>query len=202
MFVQIIQGMVSDKDEMRAAVDRWVEEVSPGAIGWLGSTGGVTDAGQLIAVVRFESEDAARRNSDRPEQDQWWTQMSKLFTTEPTFTESDQVDVEMAGNPDDAGFVQVIQGRSSDLARARQLMSQDLDARAAFRPDILGSMAVAQDGGAYTVAIYFTSEAAAREGEQKDAPPELAARMEEMGKLEAGEPTFLDLRDPWMHSPA
>ena len=202
MFVQIIQGMVSDKDEMRAAVDRWVDEVSPGAIGWLGSTGGVTDAGQLIAVVRFESEDAARRNSDRPEQDQWWTQMSKLFTTEPTFTESDQVDVEMAGNPDDAGFVQVIQGRSSDLARARQLMSQDLDARAAFRPDILGSMAVAQDGGAYTVAIYFTSEAAAREGEQKDAPPELAARMEEMGKLEAGEPTFLDLRDPWMHSPA
>jgi hypothetical protein len=26
--------------------------------------------------------------------------------------------------------------------------------------------------------------------------------MDEMGKLEVGEPTFLDLRDPWMHSPA
>jgi hypothetical protein len=202
MFVQIIQGMVSDKDEMRAAVDRWVDEVSPGAIGWLGSTGGVTDAGQLIAVVRFESEDAARRNSDRPEQDQWWTQMSKLFTTEPTFTESDQVDIDLAGNPDEAGFVQVIQGHSSDPTRARELMSQDSEAWAAFRPEILGSLGIGHDPDGYTAVLYFTSEAAAREGEKKEAPPELAAQMEEMGKLEAGEPTFLDLRDPWMHSPA
>jgi hypothetical protein len=202
MFVQIIQGMVSDKDEMRAAVDRWVDEVSPGAIGWLGSTGGVTDAGQLIAVVRFESEDAAGRNSDRPEQDAWWTQMSKLFTSEPTFIESDQVDIDLAGNPDDAGFVQIIQGHSSDPAKARELMGQDSEAWAAFRPDILGSVGILHGGDAYTAVLYFTSEAAAREGEKKEAPPELAAQMEEMGKLEVGEPTFLDLRDPWMHSPA
>jgi hypothetical protein len=202
MFVQIIQGMVSDKDEMRAAVDRWVDEVSPGAIGWLGSTGGVTDAGQLIAVVRFESEDAARRNSDRPEQDQWWAQMSKLFTTEPTFTESDQVDIDLAGNPDEAGFVEVIEGHSSDPARARELMSQDSEAWAAFRPDILGSLGIGHGGDAYTAVLYFTSEAAAREGEKKVPPPELAAQMDERGKLEVGEPTFLDLRDPWMHSPA
>jgi hypothetical protein len=52
------------------------------------------------------------------------------------------------------------------------------------------------------VVLYFSSEEAAREGEKKEAPPELAAQMEEMGKLEVGEPTFLDLRDPWMHSPA
>ena len=201
MFVQVIQGKVSDKDEMRAAVDRWVDEVSPGAIGWLGSTGGVTDAGHLIAVVRFESEDAARRNSDRPEQDAWWTQTVKVFTDEPTFIESDQVDIDLAGNPDDAGFVQVIQGHSSDPARARELMGQDSDAWAAFRPEILGSVGIGH-GDAYTAVLYFTSEAAAREGEKKEAPPELAAQMAEMGKLEVGEPTFLDLRDPWMHSPA
>ena len=118
MFVQIIQGMVSDKDEMRAAVDRWVDEVSPGAIGWLGSTGGVTDAGQLIAVVRFESEDAAGRNSDRPEQDAWWTQMSKLFTTEPTFTDTD-----------------VLTTRGYSVMEAR---GDDLLARAlAVQPDII-----------------------------------------------------------------
>ena len=40
MFVQVIQAKVSDKDEMRAAVDRWADELAPGATGWLGSTGG------------------------------------------------------------------------------------------------------------------------------------------------------------------
>jgi hypothetical protein len=202
MFVQVIQGKVSDKAEQRAAVDRWAEELAPGATGWLGSTGGVTDAGQSIAVVRFESEDAARRNSNRPEQDAWWTQTAKLFTEEPTFIESDQVDVDLAGNPDNAGFVQIIQGRSSDPAKARELMGQDSDAWAAFRPEILGSVGIGHGGDRYTAVLYFTSEAAAREGEKKEAPPELAAQMAEMGKLEVGEPTFLDLRDPWMHSPA
>ena len=49
--------------------------------------------------------------------------------------------------------------------------------------------------------LYFTSEAEAREGERKEAPPELQQQMEEMGKLEVGEPTFLDLTTPWLHSP-
>jgi hypothetical protein len=202
MFVQVIQGMVSDRDEMKAAMDRWVEELSPGAIGWLGSTGGVTDDGRLIAVARFESEDAARRNSDRPEQDQWWAQTAKLFTTEPTFQDSTEVDVDMAGDPDQAGFVQIIQGRSTDPQRSRELMGQDSEAWAAFRPEILGSLGIGHEGDSYTAVLYFTSEEAAREGEKKEAPPELAAQMEEMGKLEEGEPTFLDLRDPWLHSPA
>jgi hypothetical protein len=47
MFVQVIQGHVSDAAQVRAQLDRWVEEVAPGAVGWLGSTSGVTDDGTL-----------------------------------------------------------------------------------------------------------------------------------------------------------
>ncbi|MGE5763508.1 MAG: hypothetical protein ACM3ZF_06425, partial [Mycobacterium leprae] len=65
---------------MRAAFERWVEELAPGAAGWLGSTAGVTDDGRFIGLARFESEQAARRNSDRPEQGRWWAETSKLFT--------------------------------------------------------------------------------------------------------------------------
>jgi hypothetical protein len=202
MFVQVIQGKVSDRDELRAQVQRWADEVSPGAAGWLGSTGGVTDDGTMIAVVRFESEEAARTNSDRPEQDAWWGQTAKLFTDEPTFQESTQVEVDLAGDPDQAGFVQVIKGYSSDPERARGLMSQDHDARVAFRPDILGSLGIGHDEGGFTAVLYFRSEAEAREGEAKEPPPELKSRMEEMGRLAVGEPTFLDLREPWMHSPS
>jgi hypothetical protein len=51
------------------------------------------------------------------------------------------------------------------------------------------------------MAMYFTSEEAAREGERKEPPPQLKAQMEEMGKLSIGEPEFLDLRQPWLYSP-
>jgi hypothetical protein len=201
MFVQVIQGQVSDAGQARAALDRWVQELAPGATGWLGSTAGVTEDGRFIALARFESEEAARRNSDRPEQDQWWTETAKLFTGEVTFRGSSDVTVDLIGEPDDAGFVQVIQGRGSDPDRARELMAQDSSEWAAFRPDIIGSVGVGHDGGAYTMALYFTSEEAAREGERKEPPPELKAQMEEMGQLSVGEPEFFDLKHPWLYSP-
>jgi hypothetical protein len=200
MFVQVIHGHVSDAGQARAALDRWVQELAPGATGWLGSTGGVTEDGRFIALARFESEEAARRNSDRPEQDQWWTETSKLFTGEVTFRDSSDVTVDVSGDPDGAGFVQIIQGRGSDPDRARELMGQDSADWAAFRPDVVGSVAVGHDGGAYTMAMYFTSEEAAREGERKEPPPHLQAQMEEMAKLNVGEPEFFDLKQPWLYS--
>jgi hypothetical protein len=126
---------------------------------------------------------------------------AKLFTGEVTFSDSSDVTVDVRGNPDAAGFVQVMQGRSSDPERARDLMAQDPDEWAAFRPDVLGSVAVGHEDGGYTMAIYFASEQAAREGERKEPPPKVKAQMAEMGKLSVGEPEFLDLRQPWLYSP-
>lgn len=201
MFVQVIQGQVDDAAQVRAAMDRWVQELAPGASGWLGSTAGVTEDGRFIALARFESEEAARRNSDRPEQDRWWSETSRLFTGEPSFRDSNDVTVDVAGEPDDAGFVQVMQGQGTDPDRARELMSQNSEEWAAFRPDVIGSVAVGHDGGAYTMAMYFTSEAEAREGERKEPPPELKAQMDEMATLSVGVPVFFDLKQPWLYSP-
>jgi hypothetical protein len=55
-------------------------------------------------------------------------------------------------------------------------MGQGSSAWAAFRPEILGSVAVGHEVGAYTMAVSFTSEAASREGEPKEQepPPELS----------------------------
>ena len=137
MFVQVIQGHVSDAAQVRAQLDSWVQEVAPGAVGWLGSTSGVTDDGMLIALARFESGEAARQNSDRPEQTGWWEQTAALFTGEPVFHNSTSVDVDAPGDPSQAGFVQVMQGRSSDPDRARELMANDPTDWRGFRPDIL-----------------------------------------------------------------
>jgi hypothetical protein len=201
VFVQVIRGQVTDPGEVHAALDQWSEQLAAGAPGWLGSTAGVTEDGRFVALARFESEDAARRNSDRPEQHQWWMETSKLFTGDVTFRDSSDVDVDVNGNPDEAGFVQVMRGRGSDPDRARELMAQNPDDWAAFRPDVIGSLAVGEEGGAYTMAMYFTSEEAAREGERREPPPQLKAQMEEMNQLSIGEPEFLDLRQPWLYAP-
>ena len=201
MFVQVIQGRTSNPQGLDAALNQWVEDLAPSATGWLGSTSGVTEDGRAIAVVRFESEDDARRNSDRPEQGQWWSETAKVFDGDATFRDSNDVTVDVQGDPDQAGFVQVMQGRSSDPERARQLMDQDADKWNAFRPDILGSVSVGHENGGYTMVMYFASEAEAREGERKELPPELQAQMEEMGKLTVGETEFFDLKQPAIISP-
>ena len=202
MFVQVVEGKVTDAAQLRRAVEQWYEEVAPGAVGWLGSTGGVTEDGRGIAIVRFESAEAARRSSERPEQDRWWARTAPLFDGGATFRDSSDATVDTSGgDPDTAGFVQVMKGRGTDPDRARELMAQDADKWADFRPEVVGSVTVGYEDGSYTMVNYFTSEAAAREGERKEVPPELAAQMEELGKLSVGEPEFLDLKDPWMHSP-
>jgi hypothetical protein len=162
----------------------------------------VTDSGQLVALARFESQEAAQRNSDRPEQCAWWEQTAALFTDEPVFSNSTSVEVDTPGDPSRAGFVQVMQGRSSDPDRACELMADDTVDWQAWRPDILGSVSVAHEDGAWTMALYFTSEAEAREGERKAPPPELAAIMKEMDAITVGETVYFDFKDPWLHAPA
>ena len=200
MFVQVIDGRTGKAEEVHAAMERWMRELAPGAVGWLGSTAGVTDDGRLIALARFESAEAARRNGERPEQDRWWRETATLLDGDAGFADSEDVTLDLVGDPDKAGFVQVMRGRGTDLERARELMTQDSAKWAGFRPEILGTVAVGHPGGGYTVAIYFTSEAEAREGERREPPPELAAQMEEMSKLMTGEPEFLDLTTPWIYS--
>jgi hypothetical protein len=198
MFVQVIQGRVSDPARLRAQVDKWVAELAPGAPGWLGSTAGVTEDGQAVTLARFESEEAAQQNSDRPEQGAWWSETAGLYDGEPTFHNSTAVDLVQHGDPGQAGFVQVMQGRTSNPERARELMANDQTDWQTFRPDILGTLWLAHGDDAWTMAIYFTSEAEARAGEQKEAPPELQQQMEELNSLSIGEPTYFDLKDPWL----
>ena len=163
VFVQIIRGKVSDRDAVRPVVDRWMTQLAPSAEGWLGSTGGVTDDNELFVLVRFESEEAARANSDRPEQGQWWAEMEKLLDGEATFQDSDEVKLETPGDPDAAGFVQVMTGQVRDPDRAKELVAnqprmQDV------RPDVLGSVTVGHDDAKWTMIVYFRLRAGSPRG--------------------------------------
>lgn len=202
MFAQVIQGRTPDAQALGSAIERWTRDLAPGAVGWLGSTGGVTDDGRFLVVARFESADAAARNSARPEQTAWWEETQRQLDGDVTFDDSEGVTVDLTGDPDRAGFVQIMRGRVTDPERARQLIAQiPTGAMAAHRPEILGSVSIAHRDGGWTQVIYFTSEAEAREGERQETPPEMQAVMAEMAAISAGPPDFFDLREPILQAP-
>ena len=118
MFMQVIQGRVVDADELRRAMDGWIAELAPGATGWVGSTAGVTEDGRFIASARFDSEEAARANSDRPEQGMWWSQTEKSLS-DVVFHDCSDVTLINGGGSDRAGFVQVMQTTDSDVPKQR-----------------------------------------------------------------------------------
>jgi quinol monooxygenase YgiN len=203
MFVQVIEARTTDTEAVFAASARWERDVRPGAIGFLGSTLGVTDDGRIVVVARFESAEAADRNAQRPEQSQWWADLQPYLDGEATFRDSEDVTVDLTGDPDRAGFVQVMKGQVTDPARAKELMAQfPQEAMADFRPDILGSVMIGHEDGRWTQVLYFTSEAEAREGEKKPPPLDWQATMDQLTKISVGEPEFIDLRRPVLVGPA
>jgi hypothetical protein len=201
MFVQVIEGRVADPEALQRQLDKWRSDVAPGASGWLGATSGTTADGRSIAVVRFESEDAARQNEKRPEQDAWWSETAKVFDGEPTFSESNDVEVDQTGDPGQAGFVQVMRGQTSDAERAREIMNDSSFDWRTMRPEILAMVSINEPEGRWTNVIYFTDESAAREGEAKEMPAEAQEMMQELMSLSVGEVQYFDLKQPRLESP-
>lgn len=195
MFVQVMEGKVSDADAMRRQGERWEQELRPGAAGLLGTTGGLTAAGDSFVFARFDSEESARANSARPEQGQWWAETEQLYDGPVAFAESSEVDLFMGGGSDDAGFVQVMKGSGADRNALRELDDAIASDLAAVRPEILGGMRVWTGSDTYYQVVYFESEAAAREGEQREAPADLTALRERLQEAMAAV-EFFDIADP------
>jgi len=199
VFIQIIQGMCRDADTLHRQLDRWRQEMGPTAEGWLGGTYGVTDDDRFIGVVRFESKEAAARNSVRPEQGAWWAETEKCFDGDVTFHDCDEAMMFLDGGADDAGFVQVMQGRVEDPQRFRRFMELPMDMLHQARPEIIGGSIAIEPDGRFTETVAFRSEEAAREGESKKMPEDARQAWEdEMALMQ--DVTYLDLRHPWFAS--
>lgn len=194
MFVQIIEGRTTDGKALMERGESWQQELRPGAKGYLGVTAGVTADGRAVTIARFESEDAARANSERPEQGAWWAETAKLYDGEPTFTESSDVTLWMGGGSNDAGFVQVMKTIGADRAKLEE-MDKAFEPYSSARPDLLGGLRIWTGKDSCIDVAYFTSEAEAREGEKAEMPPEvqelMAGMQEGMGQVE-----YFDLTEP------
>ncbi len=199
MFIQVIHGRTQHPDELHDRLDIWMRDLRPGATGYLGSTGGVTQDGSFILIARFESREVAQRNSDRPEQAEWWNETEKLFDGAVTFHDTEDVHLITHGDMDSARFVQVMDGHVDDHDRAVQLEREADPLLAEIRPDLLGALTAYYDDDAFTEVAYFTSEAAARRGESSELPVEardMLQRREEVMHVDH----YLDITDPWLTS--
>ena len=197
MFIQVIEGTSNRPDVLHRRLEIWNRELKPGAVGYLGSTGGCTPDGDCIMVVRFESRDAAYRNSDRPEQTAWWQMTNRYFVGPVRFHESEDVQVMTHGALEHAQLVQAMDGYVTDLERAHATESEAAAVLAAQRPDLLGSVTAYFDDGEFTELAYFATKEVARDGGQRAMPQETVEAFAEWSEVMLVE-RYLDLAEPWL----
>ena len=171
MFIQVISGKVKDADAMQRHADKWQTDLRPGATGFLGVTQGITDDNRFVVLARFESPEAARKNSERPEQGKWFEEMQQ-YIDDVTIHDASRVETLFGGGKDDAKFIQIMQGRIKDQAKADATFKRAAEAEkvlGAARPDVIGEVvAIHDDDDGYTDFVYFTSESVARAAEQRE----------------------------------
>lgn len=202
MFIRIIQGRATNPPGIRRDLGRWQRLLAADADGWLGSTTGITKDGWSVTVVCFASEAQARRNSDRPEQREWWRDASQHLARVAVHDAS-KVHTYRDGGASEAGFVQVIQGHSDDLERMASLGRDREEVLARDAPHILG-MTVAEHAdrpGDFTQIVYFTSEQDAWRY-QPEPPVEADQTAQEERRSRMTDLRSFDLRDPQLLSPS
>lgn len=114
---------------------------------------------------------------------------------------TDQATTFLDGGADDAGFVQVIQGRMTDPGRYTAFANRPMDRLRDARPEVIGGTMALDADGYFTQTVAFTSESAARRGESQEMPEDVRKAYEEEMSL-MKDVAHLDLRHPWFSSKA
>ena len=177
MFIRILRGQAFDGAATRAELGRWHRELGAGDAGWQRLTAGVGDGGELVLVLRFDTEAAARRDRERPELAAWQAQAERHLAGPGRWYDCPVVHTMKAGDSAEAGFVRVVQGRLADpvrLAAMRAEVERTLRDRA---PHVLGvTVAEHADGTGFTELTYLTSERETRAADRQ-MPVEMAVQL-------------------------
>src|SRR5687768_4501027 len=98
MFVQFIRATINDVDGLRAHLKRGGAELTPGVVGFLGSTAGISTNGEFVVLARYGSEASCRTSRARTESVAWWHDVRDYIDGEPVVKESDRVSVLISGS--------------------------------------------------------------------------------------------------------
>ncbi len=199
MFVWVLEGKASDPEEVGRQLGHWISRFGSPP-GYLGSTGGVTDDRRFLLLARWDSEEAGDLLLASSELQAWYEEFQQSFDGPVEFTKSVDATTYLAGGSDTAGFVQAMKASGVDRSRIDDADREFERLAADFRPDLIGGVRAWTAPDAFIELNYFTSEDAAREGEKKEPPAELAAGFEDfMAMMQDAE--FYDFTEPLLHSP-
>ena len=193
MFVRVHRGQVDDRDDIRREWRCWERSLQDAPDGYVGSTAGIADDGTFVAMVRYESEAAARCiDAVSPGAERWRQACTRL--RDHFVVDSTETDVWNRGGTDEAGFVQIRLGMSSDPARLRDLYVNQQPVRMGpYRPEVLGGLFAWYGDGGFALSAYFTSEDEARSGENlhefESFFDDISAVMQDV--------RYVDLHEPW-----
>jgi fermentation-respiration switch protein FrsA (DUF1100 family) len=201
VFLQVVLGRAADAAAVRRLWERWCTDLAPGAVGLVGATGGVTTDRRAVLITGFESEHAARANAQRPEQDSWWAEtVTGALADLPEVLETADVTLHGGQGWETARFVQVMRAQVRDRRRFEAIEDEITPQFMRLRPDLLAAYRAWFPGGSVAAIDYFTSEAEARAGEQKEMPDAFGERFREWMSL-LNDVEWFDLADPWMGTP-
>ncbi|HZB40388.1 MAG TPA: hypothetical protein VE487_05460 [Ilumatobacter sp.] len=199
MFVWVLEGKVSDPEEVGRQLGHWIGEFGSTTPGYLGVTGGVTNDRRFLLFVRWESEEAGDAFLMRPQQQAWYEEFQKSFDGPVHFDESGDVTTYLAGGSDTAGFVQGMKVSGVDRQRIDAADREFENIAPGIRPDLIGGLRVWTAADAFVEANYFTSEEQAREGEREEPPPELAEGFADFMEM-TKDAEYFDFTEPLLHS--
>jgi hypothetical protein len=199
MFVWVLEGKVSDPEEVGRQLGHWIGEFGSTTPGYLGVTGGVTNDRRFLLFVRWESEEAGDAFLVRPQQQAWYEEFQKSFDGPVHFDESGDVTTYLAGGSDTAGFVQGMKVSGVDRQRIDAADREFEKIAPGIRPDLIGGIRVWTAADAFVEANYFTSEEQARAGESEEPPPELAEGFADFMEM-TKDAEYFDFTEPLLHS--
>lgn len=197
MFVHVIRGPTRDAAALRRRLERWDAQLRRRAEGFLGRTAGVGAGGEAVIVARFRDVQAAAANRARAEQSELLEEVARAFAGPVTSRDATDVTEYLGGGSKDAGFVQVMTGSVIDRTRAEAIEAELIERLSVLRPELIGGYTAWHGDGTFTEVAYFTSEAAARAGEARALPDDVAAKVAEHEQC-YGEISYLDITDPWL----
>jgi hypothetical protein len=177
MFIRILRGQVLDVTTAGVELGRWRQELAAGELGWQRLTAGIGEGGELVLVLRYDSEATARADRDRPELAAWQRAAERHLAGPGRWYDCPVVHTMKRGDNGEAGFVRVVQGRLADpvrLAAMRAEVERTLRDRA---PHVLGVIVAEHaDGTGFTELTYLTSERETRAAD-REMPVEMAVQL-------------------------
>ena len=125
--------------------------------------------------------------------------MEACFDGEVTFHDCDNAMLFLGGGSDDAGFVQIIQGRITDPEKFRHFMEQPMDALQEARPEIIGGTIAMEPDGWFTQTVASAARRRPARARRRRCPSEIQQQyQDEMSSMQ--DVKYLDLHHPWFSS--